>query len=33
MAEKKAEISNINLASGSLNLDDEQIQKIGRAHV
>lgn len=29
MAEKKAEISNINLASGSLNLDDEQIQITG----
>ena len=29
MAEKKAEISNIDLASGSLNLDDEQIQITG----
>lgn len=29
MAEKKAEISNINLESGSLNLDDEQIQITG----
>lgn len=29
MAEKKSEISNINLESGSLNLDDEQIQITG----